>query len=139
MLNAGRALHAAGMQNKASVVGCQALLRVMAPTLISHPLSPVWQGSVGSGTCMASSVPLSRCTPSEDRNLVSVFKMFDVIRAVATRHDGTARIAREAVEDFRADGCVLLELRTTPKVGGGRWSGFRLQIILTNLCSCCLC
>ncbi len=54
--------------------------------------------------------------PTAHSDLPSVFKTFEVIRAAATRHGAVARIAREAVEDFAADGCVLLELRTTPKV-----------------------
>lgn len=50
------------------------------------------------------------------RDLPAVFAMFEVIRAAATRHEAVARIAREAAEDFEADGVTLLELRTTPKV-----------------------
>lgn len=42
--------------------------------------------------------------------------MFEVIRAATTRHEAITRVAREACDDFRDDGCVLLELRTTPKV-----------------------
>ena len=58
-----------------------------------------------------------------------MFKLFDVIRRAATRHEAISRVAREAVEDFAADGCCLLELRTTPKVrrrkqaAAGLWLG----------------
>ena len=48
--------------------------------------------------------------------LATAFKIFDVIHAITTTHEAITAITREVVEDFRADGVVYLELRTTPKV-----------------------
>ena len=50
-----------------------------------------------------------------ERSLADCFALFDVIHRLTTRHDVVQRITREAVEDFAADGCAYLELRTTPK------------------------
>ena len=50
-----------------------------------------------------------------ERTLADCFALFDVIHRLTTRHDVVQRITREAVEDFAADGCAYLELRTTPK------------------------
>jgi hypothetical protein len=70
--------------------------------------------------------PTRKPPPAARRDLATVFKVFDVIRRSTTRHDAVARIAREAAEDFAADGCVLLELRTTPKVPARVWRGGQL-------------
>lgn len=43
------------------------------------------------------------------------FHIFDKIHEVSTNVDTIRRITRECCEDFASDGCVYLELRTTPK------------------------
>ena len=53
--------------------------------------------------------------PGGGRSLAQVFGLFAAIHDLCTHHDVLQRIAREAVEDFAADGVVYLELRTTPK------------------------
>ena len=50
-----------------------------------------------------------------ERSLADCFALFDVIHRLTTRHDVVQRVTREAVQDFAADGCTYLELRTTPK------------------------
>uniref|UniRef100_A0A7N0SWC9 Adenosine deaminase domain-containing protein n=1 Tax=Kalanchoe fedtschenkoi TaxID=63787 RepID=A0A7N0SWC9_KALFE len=50
-----------------------------------------------------------------DRSLVEVFKLFDLIHILTTDHSTVTRITREVVEDFAAENVVYLELRTTPK------------------------
>ncbi|KAL3820685.1 hypothetical protein ACJIZ3_006590 [Penstemon smallii] len=50
-----------------------------------------------------------------DRSLVEVFKLFDLIHNVTTDHKTVTRITKEVIEDFAADNVVYLELRTTPK------------------------
>ncbi|XP_023636989.1 adenosine deaminase-like protein [Capsella rubella] len=50
-----------------------------------------------------------------DRSLVEVFKLFDLIHKVTTDHKTLTRITREVVEDFALENVVYLELRTTPK------------------------
>jgi adenosine deaminase len=51
-----------------------------------------------------------------DRSLVEVFKLFDLIHKLTTDHKTVTRITREVVEDFALENVVYLELRTTPKV-----------------------
>ncbi|XP_074270112.1 N6-mAMP deaminase [Silene latifolia] len=50
-----------------------------------------------------------------DRSLVEVFKLFDLIHILTTDHNTVTRITKEVVEDFAAENVVYLELRTTPK------------------------
>ncbi|KAL3519493.1 hypothetical protein ACH5RR_017642 [Cinchona calisaya] len=50
-----------------------------------------------------------------DRSLVEVFELFDLIHLITTDHETVSRIAKEVVEDFAVDNVVYLELRTTPK------------------------
>ncbi|KAK4487345.1 hypothetical protein RD792_006039 [Penstemon davidsonii] len=50
-----------------------------------------------------------------ERSLVEVFKLFDLIHNVTTDHKTVTRITKEVIEDFAADNAVYLELRTTPK------------------------
>lgn len=50
-----------------------------------------------------------------DRSLVEVFKLFDLIHLITTDHKTVTRITKEVVEDFAAENVVYLELRTTPK------------------------
>jgi adenosine deaminase len=50
-----------------------------------------------------------------DRSLVEVFKLFDLIHKLTTDHKTVTRITREVVEDFALENVVYLELRTTPK------------------------
>ncbi|GMH33909.1 hypothetical protein BSKO_01743 [Bryopsis sp. KO-2023] len=50
-----------------------------------------------------------------DRTLSEVFQVFDLIHEVTTDHSTIARITKEAIEDFRKDGVVYMELRSTPK------------------------
>ncbi|EEF43898.1 Adenosine deaminase, putative [Ricinus communis] len=50
-----------------------------------------------------------------DRSLVEVFKLFDLIHILTTDHDTVTRITKEVVEDFASENVVYLELRTTPK------------------------
>ncbi len=56
-------------------------------------------------------------SPATKKSLSDCFKLFDLVHSLTTKLDVITRITREACEDFAADGCVLLELRTTPKVG----------------------
>lgn len=49
------------------------------------------------------------------RTLSDCFVIFDAIHRVTTTAAATERIASEAVQDFAAQQCVYLELRTTPK------------------------
>ena len=51
----------------------------------------------------------------DQRSLKECFAIFDVIHSVVTSKSTVTRIARECVEDFAADGCVYLELRSTPR------------------------
>ncbi|KAJ4838696.1 hypothetical protein Tsubulata_003132 [Turnera subulata] len=51
----------------------------------------------------------------DDRSLVEVFKLFDLIHILTTDHKTVTRITKEVVEDFAAENVVYLELRTTPK------------------------
>ncbi|KAH9606688.1 hypothetical protein KSS87_014897 [Heliosperma pusillum] len=55
------------------------------------------------------------CTYADDRSLVEVFKLFDLIHILTTDHATVTRITKEVVEDFAAENVVYLELRTTPK------------------------
>ncbi|KAM7500944.1 hypothetical protein LguiA_025358 [Lonicera macranthoides] len=50
-----------------------------------------------------------------DRSLVEVFKLFDLIHILTTDQKTITRITKEVVEDFAAENVVYLELRTTPK------------------------
>ena len=52
-------------------------------------------------------------------NLATAFKLFDVIHTITTTHEAITAITQRVVEDFREDGVVYLELRTTPKVRPG--------------------
>jgi adenosine deaminase len=49
------------------------------------------------------------------RTLSECFEIFNLIHTITTEAAIIRRLAREACEDFAADGCVYLELRTTPK------------------------
>ena len=51
----------------------------------------------------------------DQRSLKECFAIFDVIHSVVSCTSTVTRIARECVEDFAADGCVYLELRSTPR------------------------
>lgn len=51
----------------------------------------------------------------DQRSLKECFAIFDVIHSVVVNTDMITRITREVVEDFAADGCVYLELRSTPR------------------------
>lgn len=48
-------------------------------------------------------------------DLVSGFKLFNVIHRVINSLELVERVTREVIDDFRADGVVYLELRTTPR------------------------
>ncbi|KAJ4814571.1 Adenosine deaminase-like protein [Rhynchospora pubera] len=48
-------------------------------------------------------------------SLRKCFELFAVYHVLATDHETVKRITKEAVEDFAADNCIYLELRTTPK------------------------
>ncbi|GAB2301098.1 hypothetical protein Dimus_035130 [Dionaea muscipula] len=50
-----------------------------------------------------------------DRSLIEVFKLFDLIHILTTDHATVTRITKEVVEDFASENVVYLELRTTPK------------------------
>ncbi|KAI3440134.1 uncharacterized protein J3R85_003741 [Psidium guajava] len=50
-----------------------------------------------------------------DRSLVEVFKLFDLIHVITTEHSTITRITKEVIEDFASENVVYLELRTTPK------------------------
>ena len=66
-----------------------------------------------------------RLRAHDQRSLSECFAIFDVIHSVVRDLPTVTRIAREVVEDFAADGCVYLELRSTPRrdlmgdLGGG--------------------
>ncbi|KAI4342923.1 hypothetical protein MLD38_027486 [Melastoma candidum] len=51
----------------------------------------------------------------DDRSLVEVFKLFDLIHVVTTDHEAITRITKEVIEDFASENVVYIELRTTPK------------------------
>ena len=55
--------------------------------------------------------------PTGNKTLAECFNIFSLIHQLTTDHGTTARIAREVVEDFAAEGTAYLELRTTPKAG----------------------
>jgi adenosine deaminase len=50
-----------------------------------------------------------------ERTLAECFEVFDWIYRVVDRRSAVARVVREAVADFAADGVAYLELRTTPR------------------------
>lgn len=54
-------------------------------------------------------------TSAPKRTLPECFALFDLIHSITTTHAAIQRIVTEVIEDFEADGCVYLELRTTPK------------------------
>lgn len=49
-------------------------------------------------------------------SLGECFALFELVHTLTTTHEAMTRLTREAMEDFRADGVMYLELRTTPKV-----------------------
>ena len=51
----------------------------------------------------------------DKRSLSECFAIFDIIHSVVVDAATVTRITREVVEDFAADGCVYLELRSTPR------------------------
>ncbi len=51
----------------------------------------------------------------DTRSLAECFAIFDVIHSVVRSVETVTRIARECVLSFARDGCVYLELRTTPR------------------------
>jgi adenosine deaminase len=48
-------------------------------------------------------------------SLRKCFDLFAVYHVLTTDHETVKRITKEVVEDFAADNCIYLELRTTPK------------------------
>lgn len=74
--------------------------------------------------------PPSRSAPPPRRaaaapSLGECFALFELVHTLTTTHEAMTRLTREAMEDFRADGVMYLELRTTPKVGGC-WGASRM-------------
>eukprot|EP01025_Chloroclados_australasicus_P036523 TRINITY_DN3724_c2_g1_i1.p1 TRINITY_DN3724_c2_g1~~TRINITY_DN3724_c2_g1_i1.p1 ORF type:complete len:345 (-),score=29.42 TRINITY_DN3724_c2_g1_i1:819-1853(-) len=50
-----------------------------------------------------------------DRSLDAVFNLFGVIHSITTEHHIISDVTFQVLEDFRQDGVIYLELRTTPK------------------------
>ncbi|GBF89210.1 hypothetical protein Rsub_01927 [Raphidocelis subcapitata] len=97
----------------ASLAFCRRLPKVELHAHLNGCIRPSTLRELAAGVVDAKELEGLEFKPHRD--LPAVFKMFDVIRRVATSHEAAERIAFEGVEDFAADGCALLELRTTPK------------------------
>jgi adenosine deaminase len=54
--------------------------------------------------------------------MTECFKIFDLIHRTVDSLDKVKRLTQEVLEDFRDDGCVYLELRSTPRDRAGAWT-----------------
>lgn len=54
-----------------------------------------------------------------DRTLSQCFEVFKILHRLVSNRQVLGRITREVIRDFAQDGCVYLELRTTPRALSG--------------------
>jgi len=52
---------------------------------------------------------------SQKVTLEEAFRLFKLVHSVVTTPQRVSKITQEMIEDFQAEGCVYLEIRTTPK------------------------
>jgi adenosine deaminase len=59
---------------------------------------------------------------SDSRDLTECFRIFDLIHNTVDTLNKVERLTREVLEDFKADNCIYLELRSTPRDRLNSWS-----------------
>ena len=99
---------------------------VVSATTIATPTAAASGGGGGGGgdsggdesamrSLRAKMLSTLKLRAGDQRSLRECFAIFDVIHSVVRTASAVTRITRECVEDFAADGCAYLELRSTPR------------------------